>query len=113
MLHHLQLGESVKSTQVFDKLIEEKFGFKLKITEDNIEKQSDSYTVLKVHTVMKNKKTASEQLGPKTPQKEKQQKTTKQKSRNIERKAAEKKEAMANGNFTRNIEKVDNEDAQK
>ncbi|XP_026400644.1 uncharacterized protein LOC113296560 [Papaver somniferum] len=69
-----KLEEPDKATQVFDKLIGEKFGFKLKITEENIQKQSDDYTVLKVHTIVKKKKTASDQLGPKTPQKEKQQK---------------------------------------
>ncbi|KAI3936359.1 hypothetical protein MKW92_026733 [Papaver armeniacum] len=61
-----------KATQVFDKLIGENFGFKLKITEENIQKQTDNYTVLKVHTMIKRKNTSSEQLGPKTPQKEKQ-----------------------------------------
>ncbi|KAI3900034.1 hypothetical protein MKW98_000934 [Papaver atlanticum] len=49
-----KLGEPEKATQVFDKLIGEKFGF---------------------YSYCGGKKPASEQLGPKTPQKEKQQKT--------------------------------------
>ncbi|KAI3875620.1 hypothetical protein MKW92_013965 [Papaver armeniacum] len=52
-----KMGEPEKATQVFDRLIGEKFGFKLKMTEDNIEKQSDSYMVLKVHTVKVHRKT--------------------------------------------------------
>ncbi|RZC87380.1 hypothetical protein C5167_035921 [Papaver somniferum] len=51
-----KLGEPDKAKQVFDKLIGEKFGFKLKITEENIQKQSDDYTVLKVHTIVKKKR---------------------------------------------------------
>ncbi|XP_026458579.1 general transcription factor IIF subunit 1-like [Papaver somniferum] len=51
-----KMGEPEKATQVFDRLIGEKFGFKLKMTEDNIEKQSDSYTVLKIHTMQKGKR---------------------------------------------------------
>ncbi|KAI3932490.1 hypothetical protein MKW92_029165 [Papaver armeniacum] len=41
----VKMGEPEKATQVFDRLIGEKFGFKLKMTEDNIQKQSKSYSL--------------------------------------------------------------------
>ncbi|XP_026416577.1 glutamic acid-rich protein-like [Papaver somniferum] len=88
-----KMGEPEKATQVFDRIIGEKFGFKLKMTEDNIEKQSDSYTILKIHTIVKKNNISNEQLGPKTPQKDKQQKVRllEDKTRQIEKQQKRKR----------------------